>query len=97
MLMTILGRLAIFASLFLGYLAFSQSQKIESLSVELNLMHYTAARLKEQLADAERAEKDAERTRQEYYDKVRGLVADEPDERDGAVAPALSDAIRRLP
>lgn len=92
-----IAKMAVILCCVLAWQTFSKDRQIKGLEVELSLTRYQAAELKKRLTAADAAEKAAEAKRQAAYDEGRRILFGEPEDRDGAVAPALRDAIERLP
>lgn len=92
-----IAKAAVILCCVLAWQIFSKGKQIRELEVELSWTRYEAAELKKRLTAADAAEKAAEAKRQAAYDESRRILFGEPDERDAAVAPALRDAIGRLP
>lgn len=89
--------MAVIACCFLLYSNYSKTQQIKSLEVEMSWVQYESRKLKERIVNANEAVQAAAESRKAMYDEARRILGGEPDERDGAVAPALADTIGRLP
>lgn len=81
----------------LAFSNISQKREIQHLESENSWFHLEAEKMKERLAEADERVRAAEARRAEVYFPLRESVLAEPDERDGAVAPALRGAIEGLP
>lgn len=89
--------MAVILCCVLAWQGFSKHREVKRLEVELSLTRYQAQQFRERLAEADAAEKSAAAARAKAYEETRRILYGEPEERDGAVAPALRDTIGRLP
>lgn len=88
--------MAVIACCGLLFLNHSKSERIKDLEYELSGLRIEASRLNKAITAANDALRELDAFRQTYYDNLRRAIVNEPDERDGVVAPALADTIGRL-
>ena len=87
------AKISICLVLVLAFQTFSKSRQISALENEKSLVRYQAEQMSQRLSDADAAVKAADAARAQAYEETRRLLDAEPYWRDGAVAPALKDAI----
>lgn len=92
-----IAKMAVILCCVLAWQTFSKSRQIKELEVELSLTRYQAEQFRQRISEADAAEKTAAAARAKAYEETRRILFGEPEERDGTVAPALRDAIGRLP